>query len=632
MSQTISFLFHALFFFTPLILHPKMSEVFEFPKMLFVYGITILITTTWVLSWVKAKKITIARTPLDIPILIFLLIQILATIFSIDTHTSLWGYYGRFHGGLASTISYVLLYYAFTSNVKGRTLDTVHTLLLSTTLISAYAILEHFGIDKNFWVQDVQNRVFSTLGQPNWLSAYLVAVLPLYLLSTSKTHKFLSILIITAIIFTKSQSGLAAMAITLFLTILIANFKTPNSSPQPARDVRTSSLRVLKFAGPFLIILALLIIKPKSLSSLNLINPFHSTTQEIVQNDLKTRGNGGSNSMAIRRVVWQGAVDLGLKHPILGTGPETFAYSYYWTRPAQHNLLSEWDFLYNKAHNEYLNFFATSGFLGLASYLLLITWTTIWWLKSTKTTPGVVPLFIGWLSILITNFFGFSVVAVALLFILFPALAISLQGSIKNLRIPNSGPEPARRCEDQQFGIWRFSHLLILTISFFLLSSIYRTFRADLLYNLGKNSQDPITPLQQAVNLQPNQPLFLAQLAEQEAKAAAAIFIQLKQSPQPYQDLALKHATQAVNMNKYNLNLLKSKARVEIYLSNVDPQYIQQALNTLLQASVLAPTDSKILFNIGILYQHLDQETEATRAFQKAVELKPNYQEAIIKL
>ncbi|MBU1071373.1 O-antigen ligase family protein [Patescibacteria group bacterium] len=613
MSQTISFLFHALFFFTPLLLWPKMSEVFEFPKMLFVYTMTILITTTWIFSWIKTKKITIARTPLDTPILIFLLIQILATIFSIDPHTSLWGYYSRFHGGLASTISYILLFYAFTSGVqpqlglnpknpKNNVLPFINTLLLSTTLISIYAILEHFGIDKHVWVQDVQSRVFSTLGQPNWLSAYLVAILPLYLLSTSKTYNFLSILVITAIIFTKSQSGIAAMAIVLFV-ILFINLQKRHSGLS----------RILLLLVPVIVL-----IRPiKPLSSINLINPFYSTTQEIVQNDLKTRGNTGSDSMAIRRVVWQGAIDLGKKYPILGTGPETFAYSYYWTRPAEHNLLSEWDFLYNKAHNEYLNFFATTGFLGLGSYLLLIIWTTIWWLKSTKTTPGVVPLFIGWLSILITNLFGFSVVAVALLFFLFPALAISLTNTktkTTSIKLPQL-----------------LTLVLLLPISVYLLISITNTFKADILYNQSK-SQPSLELLESAVKLQPNQPLFLAQLAEQESKTAAAIFLQLKQSPQPYQDLALKHAQQATNMNKYNINLLKSKARVEIYLSNIDPTYQQQALNTLLQASLLAPTDAKLLFNVGILYQNLQKPDLAANSFKKAVELKPNYAEALYNL
>src|SRR3989338_3165738 len=179
-DKTIEYLFYALFFFVPLLLWPKTSEVFEFNKMLLVYVITILISAAWVVKWIEAKKITIRRTPLDLPIAIFLTSQIISTIFSIDTHTSLWGYYSRFHGGLMSTISYIVLYYAFVTNIKISNLKyQISNILLSATLVSLYGVAEHFGIDKQLWVQDVQNRVFSSLGQPNWLSAYLVALLPL---------------------------------------------------------------------------------------------------------------------------------------------------------------------------------------------------------------------------------------------------------------------------------------------------------------------------------------------------------------------------------------------------------------------------------------------------------------------
>jgi O-antigen ligase len=58
---------------------------------------------------------------------------------------------------------------------------------------------------------------------------------------------------------------------------------------------------------------------------------------------------------------------------LFGTGVETFAYAYYFVRPQAHNLTSEWDYLYNKAHNEYLNYFATTGFIGLGTYLLVIS-------------------------------------------------------------------------------------------------------------------------------------------------------------------------------------------------------------------------------------------------------------------
>jgi putative inorganic carbon (hco3(-)) transporter len=60
----------------------------------------------------------------------------------------------------------------------------------------------------------------------------------------------------------------------------------------------------------------------------------------------------------------KGAWELTKKYPLFGSGVETFAYSYYNVRPVEHNLVTEWDFLYNKAHNEFLNYAATTGFVG----------------------------------------------------------------------------------------------------------------------------------------------------------------------------------------------------------------------------------------------------------------------------
>jgi putative inorganic carbon (hco3(-)) transporter len=638
-KSVISFLFHALFFFTPLLLWPRLSEVFEFPKMLFVYGTTTLITATWLLKQVKQKRFILKRTPLDIPILLFLLFQILATVFSIDPYTSIWGYYSRFHGGLASTISYLLLFYIFisTTSKKDEVKSYLNTLLLSSGLISVYAILERLGIDKNLWVQDVQNRVFSTLGQPNWLSAYLVAILPLpiFLFKEKRQFKYLILtsIILLSILFTKSRSGLAATGVTLLLTFSYLSYtyrKLPHF---------LASLALI--ITPILLFKSSIITSP--FKSLQNINPFYSTTKEVVEKDLENR-KGGSDSMVIRRVVWQGAVDLGKKYPFLGTGPETFAYSYYQKRPAEHNLLSEWDFLYNKAHNEYLNSFASSGFLGLGSYLLLIIWTLAWWVKTIRKSKGKdqnlisTPLLIGWISILITNFFGFSVVAVALLFFLFPSLAISLS-SKKDLK-----------SIDLKLPLNKtISTIVIISITIYLLSCISKTFRADLNYQSAKSlvavnqNQKALVLLQKSVDLQPKQPLFLAQLAEQESKTAATIFLQTETLPeetrpaarkiqQSYQKSALKNINQAVDLNPHNLNLLKSKARVEIYLSNIDQKYTQDALNTLLQTSILAPTDPRLFLNIGLLYQTLDQNDLATQSFKKALSLKPNYQEALKKI
>ena len=191
-NKALNITFTAIFFLTPLIVVPFTSELFEFNKIVFIYFSTTIIVFLWALKSIYTRKIIFRRTILDIPLIIFLLSQLISTILSQDRFTSFFGYYSRFHGGLLSIISYSLLYWAFVSNINVKQIKkTLKFLISSAFIVSIYAILERFGIDKNLWVQDVQNRVFSTLGQPNWLAAWITAIIPLtwaFSLIYSKTH------------------------------------------------------------------------------------------------------------------------------------------------------------------------------------------------------------------------------------------------------------------------------------------------------------------------------------------------------------------------------------------------------------------------------------------------------------
>ena len=637
-DKTIEYLFYALFFFVPLLLWPKTSEVFEFNKMLLVYVITILISAAWVVKWIEAKKITIRRTPLDLPIAIFLTSQILSTIFSIDTHTSLWGYYSRFHGGLISTIAYLLLYYALVTNfTRDKVSFAIYSIISSAALVALYGILEHFGIDKHLWVQDVASRVFSTIGQPNWLSAYLVALLPLpiFLAVGAKDNNYrllwalLALLFFITIIFTKSQSGLAATG--LILAAIIIYFTG----------------RKFKFIY-FLIVPLILVLAIAKRDFIVKINPFGvSNLAALVEADRATR-LAGSDSMIIRQVVWQGARELGLKNPLFGTGLETFGYTYFTVRPALHNLLSEWEFLYNKAHNEYLNFLANTGFVGLAAYLLLIGWTLVWWAR----TEGPVSrgLLFGYLSILITNYFGFSVVPVALFFFLFPALVFTLSKSKERYISLNFSINPY------------LGFLILIPLTLYLLAIPYRQWRADIAYNTGRQYltlsayKQSLNSLTKAVSISPNEPLFLAQLAEGQAITAAAVAAQLDSLPATLpadatpsalqagagadlvasgqkllaelQAGALANSDKAVNLNPQHTNLYKSKAKVELYLATIDPRYNRQALKTLEELAALSPTDAKVVYNLGLISDQLGETKKAQEYYRLAVNLKPDYDAA----
>src|SRR3989344_2668570 len=144
-DNIVAVLFYILFFLTPLVLFPKTSEVFEFNKMVFVYAATIFIVFFWILKMILSRKIIFKRSPLDIPLILFLISNVISTIFSIDQRTSLLGYYSRFNGGLLSTVSYLMLYWAYVSNMdRVKTKTIFYTLLTSSFFVSAYAILQHF--------------------------------------------------------------------------------------------------------------------------------------------------------------------------------------------------------------------------------------------------------------------------------------------------------------------------------------------------------------------------------------------------------------------------------------------------------------------------------------------------------
>src|SRR3990167_1778184 len=99
MFKIQKYLYYLLFFITPFIMYSGTSELFEFNKMIYIYLITSSILCIWILRMASQGRILFKRTPFDIPIVLFFLSQLLSTLFSIDMHTSIFGYYGRFNGG-----------------------------------------------------------------------------------------------------------------------------------------------------------------------------------------------------------------------------------------------------------------------------------------------------------------------------------------------------------------------------------------------------------------------------------------------------------------------------------------------------------------------------------------------------
>ena len=624
-TSIIEYSFYGLFFLVPLVLTPYNYELFEFNKMMLVYALTIIIIGAWIATWIVNKKISIERTPLDIPILLFLASQILSTVFSIDRHTSIWGYYSRFHGGLLSTISYIVLYYAFVSNID-NILNCLYFLLGSAGLVTFYGVLEHFGIDAKYWVQDVRNRVFSTLGQPNWLGAWIdgIIFIPVALiLKRKKIFFFLLFAFAFCLLFTGSRSAYFGFfaGLAVFLSLLAFFNK---------------GLRKLIFLIPVLILISAVLVIPK--------------TRESIKEE-KPTGIIISSSTDIRKVVWQGAIRVWQHYPIFGSGVETFAYSYYNFRLRSHNDLSEWDFLYNKAHNEYLNYLATTGIFGLSTYFLMIGWFLIWSLKKIFNKNSleirnlilVISILAGYVSILATNFFGFSVVPVAILFWLFPAFVFVLTDN--KTAQPAKGWSALGRQSKQFNNLSIFQKLFLLIILFFIFYFLYficRFWWADYKFAQGKKYSEAgyLLAAQQlltdAVKLNIAEPLYHSYLADNSAAIAAAYWQKDASASADLIDqlvqLSIAETAKTLDLNKVHVNYYKTAAKTYIYLGAIKPEFNSEALTILQKSGELSPTDPKIFLNIALLEQNLGANDQALANLEKTVQLKPNYTTARLTL
>lgn len=656
-QKIINLCFHSLFVVVPLIFTPWNSELFEFNKILAVYAITSIIVGAWIGRMILQKRIIFTKTPFDLPLLLFLSSQLLSSIFSLDRHTSFWGYYSRFHGGLLSTFCYLLLYWAFVSNIKKKTaLFIIRCSLFTALLISLYGIAEHYGIDAQLWVQDVRNRVFSTLGQPNWLAAYLAVLLPTIigfsLTENKKISSFKSIIhyssfFILALCFfyTKSQSGLLSLIFSLlifWLSIFFLNLKR-KSLGQKVLWQNFLIFSLIFFACFGRVGLSAFPQITSQLEKLGLVKRPSLITESQLSNPPPYQTGGEiSSSGEIRKVVWKGAIEIFKHYPILGSGVETFAYSYYNFRPREHNLLSEWDFLYNKAHNEYLNFLATTGIIGLGTYLLFIGWFILWSLKMfiiysiklRKTGAEenftfyilIFALFTGWLSILVTNFFGFSVVVVALFFFLIPAFCFVLYQ-------PESSSSTL--LTNHLSTTTKIYLLALLFFVFYLLSSIVNLWRADYYYALGeKNNKagqypEAFKQLSAAINLNPGEPVYRNEIAE-AAASLTLVYLQEKntQTASDLAQIAILQSEQALKISPRDLNFWKSQTKIYYLLAQADKNYLLSAVNALREAIKLAPTDAKLVYNLGVIYSATDQSEAAIAAFRQTIDLKPDYRDA----
>ncbi|CAN5154173.1 hypothetical protein BH09PAT1_BH09PAT1_2090 [soil metagenome] len=684
-DKIIRWSFYLLLFFVPLVLTSNTSELFELNKMWLTWGLAIVIIGSWIIKMSLQRKFLVRRTPLDIPILLFLLSQLISTIFSLDSHISFWGYYSRFNGGFLSLLTYTLLYYAFVSNSSFKDAKRyLYVTLLSSIVVVLWGLPSHFGydptclmfrgtLDTSCWTESFKPtiRIFSTLGQPAWMAAYTSTLLPivmaltiwqkekiadLSILQSLKKPKIIGLILLTFfmyldLLYTDTRAGFLAFwaanamfwAILLFIKLfpirkLLTYFIAINAlflfcnftSGTPIAQLNRFSLRTLHATAP----------TPATTA-------ITSTTDKPATSPPPTLNITDSGD--IRLLVWSGALDAWKAHPIIGTGVETFAFAYYMYRPAAHNLTSEWDYLYNKAHNEYLNYLATTGALGLGTHLLLLLGFFIISLKEVlkiqknhsehtlkKENRLYVAAFPGaMLSIIISNFFGFSVVIMNLFLYFLPLWLFYFSGLLEHEKFFGFSFIKNDK-KYQSVNAYQWTTVIgVAAISLFFIYKLLVFWNADVAYALGTNYdhvgdyQTAYPSLTAAVQERPGEPVFKDELSVNLATLGTAL-IQSNNATNGAQlaQQAVQLSNDVITSYPDNVVFWKTRVRVFYLLAQVNPAYYSQALDAILHAKKLAPSDAKISYNVGVLYGQNNMVEDGIKELSATIKLKPNYRDA----
>ncbi len=665
LDRIIVLAFQAIFLITPILVVHQNSEVFEFNKIVFVYTLTTIIVAAWLIKMLTLGKTIFRKTSLDGPLLVFLATQIVATVLSIDPRTSIFGYYSRFNGGLLSVFAYSLLYWSFVSNIKAGWLRSILLPgLVAATFTAIVGTLEHFGyfptclplniqglsanqgtfnasqylqglLTKNCWNESVSERVFATFGQPNWLAAFLVVSIPLVwglLLHKKKFMAHALVLFYALVIFyTKSRSGLVALVAGtgIFWPGLFVILKQKTA--------------LITLAGLLTLFLVLGLITSRSWIFGIIEDPYKNPSEfsQIPEspNSANEKDNSSSlitSTIKMRTIVWRGALSIWQSRPLFGTGPETFAYAYPAHKPPEANLTLEWNHLYDKAHNEYLNYLANSGIFGLTGYLLLIGYTLRSFTTMVKSLPKEslnlsLALFTGYITILITNFFGFSVVVTSLLFFLLPACNFSLvapQGMVTKTKATKNNFKKASATNlPLTIGVVLAAiYILVLITNYWWADHLY--FLAGKKRDNGKlfDARDNLT---KALAISPQEAVFWNRQAQNSADLAIAHFENADfTSAQDWSESSFEETNQATKLSPRDIILKKQKAILLTRLIEVDQKYFDEATHEYMAAITLAPTDAKLFYNFSLLALKAGDYTSAISLMERALVIKENFLEA----
>ncbi|MFC1512536.1 tetratricopeptide repeat protein [bacterium] len=291
-----------------------------------------------------------------IPVILFLLSGLISYSLSPFQETSI--------EELIKRIMFISIFFvtAFNFDKKDRIERLLRWIIIAALISSLYGIVQWLGMDPFLWKGAFGDRIFSTFGNPNFFSAYLVWVAPILLVYFLLTHKpgYLFVFLISAfcIMQTKSKAswiGLCA-GVVVFAMLSVSFLSHANK------------VKIKKIMVGFVLLTVIM-------SSLGVL---YFITKRI-------------DSVRFRVFTWQATWEM-IRRPkfvkpiqsqILGTGIGTFKIVYpAYRMPQIFHIEGKHNTETDHPENEFLEVWYDEGFIGIGIFMWLLL--TFYWVSFYK--------------------------------------------------------------------------------------------------------------------------------------------------------------------------------------------------------------------------------------------------------
>ncbi len=629
---------YLVIFFIPLFFLPWSFEVLEWNKQYLLYFLVIVGILSWLSRMMIEKRIEFYRTPLDLPVLIFWFLTLVSSLASYSRGQSMLGAIGNVSFGFLPVTFYTLFYFLVTNTLYDteKIKKATNFLAYSGVVAIVFYFLQIFGFWRLVKVNFGFINTVSSLSTIFGVYLVLVMVWGLYGLLL-KQNKFgqsifsgiVALLALAALVTIGFKLVWIMTALALFVLLVFAMTHL--------EEMRSALISIV--FGVFVVSLIFILLGAPGFLTANL--------------PLEVSLSGGAS--------WDIAASTlgsGIKNFIFGSGPATFAADFAKFRPENLNLSFVWNIRFAESMSAFLTLLATTGFLGIVSYIIIIllglgTVFYIWmqprWVK--KITEGSSPtdarekilfyiIATMWLVIACGYFFLSYATTVWIYLFFLSALLMTLS---REIAVPGkSKPYVLSLKTSPQYSL-AASFIFILVFASVIVLGIYlgRFYVADIAYaqSMGKlNVGDFDASLEKsakAVTFNPYRSDYHLNISRAYLLRAAVEYRKPKVDP----DLVANLVSSAVNAGRYATNLapndvatweslatMYENARV---LATDAVSWAVTALDKAIELEKSNPTHYLRRGNLKIL---MKQNKEGREDINEALRLKSNYVDAYVAI